>query len=231
MTAAQKEKGPAEGATSPSHCSTHQEMDQEMNIAIDTTALGEPATKAFRFEAEYPAEATKIRAMECGDMIVFVDGLIAAMNGIVSIINMPRCAADSAAHCWLDEELERLGAIREMAMEEMQRRPFDGGRDDDERIRCMVAYSVECGEDGGAIVDMMAQMMKARDTAKRQRRHINEIGKLIVSAIVEDGLTKREQIATSIREKLAPTEVEDADLHAAAEHMAGFLNEADARAA
>lgn len=231
MAAAQKEKGPAGWQSSPSHSSTHQEMDQDMNIATDNTSLGEPATKAFRFEGEYPAEATKIRAMECGEMIVFVDGLIAAMNGIVSIINMPRCEADSAAHCWLDEELERLGAIREMAMEEMQRRPFDGGRDDEERIRCIVSYLVECGEPANDLLDLAAQMVKAQDTAKRHHRHIDEIGKLIVNAIVEDGLTEREQIAASIREKLAPSEVYDADLQAAADHMAGFLNEADARAA
>lgn len=231
MAAAQKEKGPAEGATSPSHSSTHQEMDQDMNIAIDTTALGEPATKPFRFEADYTAEATKIRAMGCGEMIVFVDGLIAAMNGFVSIINMPRCEADSAAHCWLDEELERLGAIREMAMEEMQRRPFDGGRDDEERIRCIVSYLVECGEAANDLLDLTAQMVKAQDAAKRHRRRINEIGKLIVNAIVDDGLTEREQIAASIREELAPIEVDDTDLQSAADHIAGFLNEADARTA
>ena len=195
------------------------------------TAASEAASIPFRFEREYPAEATKIRAMECGEMIILVDGLIAAMGAYLSIVNMPRCQADSASHCWLDSEMERLGAIREMAMEEMQRRPFDGGPDDDERIRCIVAYYVECGEDGAAIVDLTAQMVKARDAAKRQRRHISEIGKMIVNAIADDGLTEREQIAANIREKLAPNEVSDAALRAAADHILGFWDEAAARAA
>lgn len=226
-----KAKSPAEAATSPDHGSTHQEMDQEMNDGTNTTATGGIATEPYRFEAEYPAEAAKIRDMECGEMIVLVDGLIAAMNGLVSIMNMPRCEPDSAAHCWLDEELERLGAIREMAMEELQCRPFDGGRDDDERIRSTVAYYVECGEDGAAIVDLTAHMVKARDAAKRQRRHVNELGKMIVNAIVDDGLTEREQIAASIRERLAPNEVSDADLQAAADHVRAVFVEADARVA
>ena len=231
MAAAQKAEGPAEAATSPDHGSTHQEMDQEMNDGTDTTPTGMIATEPYRFEAEYPAEAAKIRDMECGEMIILVDGLIAAMGAFLSIVNMPRCQAESSSHSWLDYEMERLGAIREMAMEELQRRPFDGGRDDDERIRCMVAYYVECGEDTAAIVDLTAQMVKARDAAKRHRRHINEIGKMIVNAIVDDGLSQREQIAASIRQKLTPSEVSDADLQAAADHIVSFFDEAVARAA
>ncbi|MBB4001570.1 hypothetical protein [Aurantimonas endophytica] len=202
-----------------------------MNVSTHTTAAREPATNPFRFEAEYPAEATKIRAMEGGELIILVDGLIAAMDAYLSIVNMPRCQEDSPSHCWLDYEMERLGAIREMAMEEMQRRPFDGGHDDDERIRCIVAYLVECGEPVGELLDQTAQMVKAQDTAKRQRRHISEIGKLIVNAIVDDGLTEREQIAASIRERLAPDEVNDADLQAAADHVRAIFDEAEARAA
>lgn len=231
MAAAQKAKGPAGWQSSPSQGSTHQEMDQEMNDGTNTTATGRIATEPYRFEAEYPAEAAKIREMECGEMIILVDGLIAAMGAYLSIVNMPRCQGESASHCWLDSEMERLGAIREMAMEEMQRRPFDGGYVDEERIRCIVAYLVECGEPVGNLLDLTSQMVTARDAAKRQRRHINEIGKMIVNAIVDDGLTEREQIAASIRDRLAPNEVNDADLQAAADHVRAVFVEADARAA
>lgn len=231
MAAGHNAKGPAKAATFPDHGSTYPNKDQDMNVATHTTPAGEAATNPFRFETEYPAEATKIRDMECGELIILVDGFIAAMGSYLSIMNMPRCEADSASHRWLDYEMERLGAIREMAMEEMQRRPFDGGYVDEERIRCIVAYLVECGEPVGNLLDLTAQMVTARDEAKRRRRHVNEIGKLIVNAILDDGLAEREQIAASIRERLAPNEVNDADLQAAADYLRTVFDEADARAA
>ena len=128
-----------------------------MNSQHDNTAPS-AAPAPYRWEAQHPEAAEQIRASTTHDLTVLADAFGSGIQGLLCILNQPRCGNESDAYNWIEEEMGRLGSFREMIFEEIRHRPSDGERDHEEAIRKLIAYDLDdCGD---GFMDAMATMTR-----------------------------------------------------------------------